>query len=62
MQHALFNLLGATLIPELRTDVATSTTRYIELGFVGIAALRLSADKFSDYLLPSWQLHNTCLN
>ena len=39
MQHAVADLLGSTLVPELGTDVAARTTSDIHLLLVAVAAV-----------------------
>ena len=39
MQHAVADLLGSTLVPELGTDVAARTTGDIHLLLVAVAAV-----------------------
>ena len=40
MQHPLLDFLSTSLIPELSTDITAGTASYIQLGLVGIAAVR----------------------
>ena len=39
MQHSVLDLLGTTLVPELRADVAAGTAGNIHLALIGIAAV-----------------------
>ena len=39
MQHAVADLLGSTLVPELGTDVAARTTSDVHLLLVAVAAV-----------------------
>ena len=56
MKYALFDLLGAALVPELRADVPAGTAGDIELRLVGVAALRALPDKLSARVLDDFDL------
>ena len=47
VHNAIADLLGATLIPELRTDITAGTTGNIELALVAVAAVRALPDELA---------------
>ena len=50
MQHALFDLLRAALVPELGADVAAGTAGNVHLVLIGVAALRAAPDELAALL------------
>ena len=40
MQHAVADLLGAALVPELRADVAAGAARHVQRLLIAVAAMR----------------------
>ena len=56
MEDALLDLLGAALVPELRSDVAAGATGDIELRLVGVAALRALPDELAALVLHDLDL------
>ena len=58
MQHALLNLLGTSLIPELSSDISAGTTRNAHLILIPIAAIRA----FPDQLAASLFFHDLNLS
>ncbi len=50
MQHPVPDLLGAALVPELRTDIAAGPTGHVHLVLVGVAALGALPDELAVFL------------
>ena len=47
MHYSFLYLLSASLIPELRADIAAGTARNVELGLVAVVALRTLPDELA---------------
>ena len=56
MQDAFLDLLGTALVPELAADVAAGAAGNIELGLVGVAALRALPDELAALVLDDLDL------
>ena len=56
MEHSVFNLLGASLIPELGSDIAAGPAGYEHLILIAVSAVRALPYEFSGLFLRNLDL------
>ena len=56
MQYPVLNLLGPSLIPELRSDISAGSSRYKELILIPVATVRAFPYQLSGFVLDDLNL------